>query len=139
VIVVDTNVASEIMRPSPASAVADWISARQGKELCTTSVTLAEIRYGVERLPKGRRQDRLEQIVEEVFATFEGGILAFDASAAAHFGTIVARRDRAGLPIEGFDAQVASICRAHGLALATRNVTDFQHTGIIVVDPWQSV
>ncbi|MGA9692901.1 MAG: type II toxin-antitoxin system VapC family toxin [Pseudonocardiaceae bacterium] len=137
-IVLDRNVASELMKPFPAPAVRDWIRVRRGNELYTTSITLAEIRYGIERLPPGRRRDLLMATAEDVFAAFEEQILPFDAAAAAHYPMIVTRRDRAGLPIDGFDAQIASICRTHDAALATRNLKDFDDTGVDVIDPWQT-
>lgn len=138
-IVLDSNVASELMKPSPAPAVRDWIRARRGNVLYTTSITLAEIRYGIERLPAGRRRDLLMATADDVFAAFEEQVLPFDAAATAHYPLIVTRRDRAGLPIDGFDAQIASICRVHDAVLATRNVKDFHDTGIDVIDPWQTV
>jgi predicted nucleic acid-binding protein len=138
-IILDTTVASELMKPSPAPVVRDWVRARRSNELYTTSITLAEIRYGIERLPTGRRRDLLKATVDDVFAAFEDQVLPFDAAAAAHYPRIVTRRDHAGLPIDGFDAQIASICRTHDAALATRNRKDFQDTGIDVIDPWQVV
>lgn len=137
-IVVDTNIASELMKPSPAPVVANWVRDRRADELYTTSITLAEIRCGIERLPAGRRRNLLKETADEVFAAFEGQVLPFDAAAATHYPTIVARRDRAGRPIDGFDAQIASICATHDAALATRNIKDFQDTGIDVIDPWQA-
>ena len=136
-IVVDTNVVSELMRPSPSPQVRDWIIAQAPGELSTTAVTVAEIRYGLERLPDGRRKDSLLAAATEVFAAFSEFIQPFDADAAVWYGTIVAQRDRLGLPIDGFDGQIAAICRTHGAALATRNVKDFEETGIDVIDPWQ--
>ena len=135
-IVVDTNVASELMKPAPAPAVRDWVRAHGGRELYTTSITLAEIRYGIERLPDGRRKELLRSTADDVFNAFEDQILPFDAAAATEYASIVTRRDLAGLPIDGFDAQIASICCCRGAALATRNVRDFQDTGIDLVDPW---
>ena len=136
-IIVDTNVASELMKPSPAAVVRDWVRAHRG-ELYTTSITLAEIRYGIERLPVGRRRDALGATADDLFAAFEDQVLPFDAAAATHYPTIVTRRDRAGLPIDGFDAQIASICHTHHAALATRNIKDFQDSGVDVIDPWQA-
>lgn len=136
-IVVDTNVTSELMRPSPAPAVAAWVRASSPKELYTTSITLAEIRYGLERLPAGRRKDALTNAAEDVFSAFTEHVLPFDAAAATEYAAVVTRRDRAGTPIDGFDAQIAAICRTYGAALATRNVADFVDTGIDVIDPWQ--
>jgi predicted nucleic acid-binding protein len=137
-IVLDTNVASELMKPFPDPAVRDWIGACRGDELYTTSITLAEIRYGIERLPAGHRKDLLKATADDVFAAFEDQVLPFDTAAAAYYPVIVARRDRAGLPIDGFDAQIASICHTHAAALATRNLKDFQDAGIDVIDPWQA-
>jgi toxin FitB len=137
VIVVDTNVVSELMRPSPSPQVRDWVNAQPPGELCTTAVTVAEIRYGLERLPDGRRKDSLLATVSEVFAAFSEFIQPFDADAAVWYATIVVRRDRLGLPIDGFDAQIAAICRTRGASLATRNAKDFRETGIDVIDPWQ--
>ena len=93
--------------------------------------------HGLERLPDGRRKDSLLATTTDVFTTFSEFIQPFDADAAVWYTTIVARRDRVGLPIDGFDAQIAAICRTRGAALATRNTNDFRETGIDVIDPWQ--
>jgi toxin FitB len=135
-IVVDTNVVSELMRPSPSPVVVGWVRANE-RELYTTSITLAEIGYGIERLADGRRKELLRSTAEEVFADFAERVLAFDVQAAGVYAAVVSGRDRAGLPIDGFDAQIASICRVHRAGLATRNTKDFQDTGIDVIDPWQ--
>jgi toxin FitB len=137
-IVLDTNVASELMRRSPEPAVTGWIRAHPGGELCTTAITLAEIRYGIDRLPAGRRRDLLTGAAFDVFAAFAAQVLPFDAVAATHYATIVARRDHSGRPIDGFDAQIAAICLARRATLATRNTRDFAETGVAVIDPWQS-
>jgi predicted nucleic acid-binding protein len=136
VIVLDTNVTSELMKPAPSPKVTRWVRGHDVDELFTTSITLAEIDYGIHRLPTGRRKSSLRAASDDVFSMFAEQVLSFDAAAAQHYGQIVCDRDAAGIPIDGFDAQIASICRAHGAALATRNVKDFQDTGIIVVDPW---
>ena len=136
-IIVDTNVVSELMRPSPSPQVRDWVSAQVPGELCTTAITVAEIRYGLEQLADGRRKQSLLSAATEVFAAFSDYIQPFDADAAIWYATIVARRDRLGLPIDGFDAQIAAICRIRDAALATRNAKDFRETGIDVIDPWQ--
>jgi len=137
-IVVDTNVVSELMRPSPSLRVRDWVDAQAPGELgTTTAVTVAKIRYGLERLRDGRRKDSLLAKATEVFAAFSEFIRPFDVDAAVWYATIVGRRDRLGLPIDGFDAQIAAICRTRGAALATRNAKDFRETGIDVIDPWQ--
>ena len=136
-IIVDTSVASELMRPAPSEAVRDWVSSQAAGELCTTAITVAEIRYGLARLAGGRRKDRLQAAADDVFTAFSEYILPFDASAAAHYAVILSHRDDIGMPMEGFDAQIAAICRARGATLATRNVKDFRETGVDVTDPWQ--
>ena len=136
-IIVDTNVASELMKPSPSQTVVTWMQVRPGNELYTTSITLAEILYGIHRLPDGRRKEFLRATASDVFATFDDHVLPFDSLAAGHYAEVVGGRDRRGLPIDGFDAQIASICRAHGAALATRNLKDFQHTDVDLINPWQ--
>lgn len=135
-IVVDTNVVSELMRPSPSAEVVAWVRSRHGGDLYTTSITLAEILHGIGRLPDGRRQAVLRDTAAEVFATFGDQVLGFDADAAVHYADVVRGRDRLGLPIDGFDAQIAAICRAHDAMLATRNTKDFAHTGVGLIDPW---
>ncbi|HEY1344372.1 MAG TPA: type II toxin-antitoxin system VapC family toxin [Streptosporangiaceae bacterium] len=137
-IVADTNVVSELMRPSPSPALRDWVSRQAAGELYTTAITVAEIRYGLERLADGRRKDRLQAAADRVFGAFSEYVLPFDTSAAVHYARIAGHRDQAGLPIGGFDGQIAAICRARGAALATRNIKDFAETGVEVIDPWRS-
>jgi hypothetical protein len=136
-IIIDTNVASELMRPEPSELVQDWAAANAGAGLCLTAVTVAEIRYGLERLAEGRRKERMKAAAQDVFAAFSDHVLPFDADAAAHYAQVVTHRDALGLPIEGFDAQIAAICRTHDVALATRNTKDFLETGIDLINPWQ--
>jgi hypothetical protein len=137
-IVADTNVVSELMRPSPSPALRTWVNRQAAGDLYTTAITLAEIRYGLERLPGGRRKDHLQAAADEVFAAFSEFVLPFDAGAAVQYARIARHRDEAGLPISGFDAQIAAICRARGAALAARNIKDFVETGVEVIDPWRS-
>src|SRR4051794_18341305 len=136
-IVVDTNVASELMRPAPDPRVVAWVRSQDGGALYTTAITVAEIGYGVERLPEGARKALLRATAAQVFSAFAEHVLAFDADAAGLYGAIVGDRERGGTPIDGFDAQMAAICRRHGATLATRNVKDFGQTGVAVVDPWE--
>lgn len=135
-IVVDTNVVAELMRREPDAAVVRWSQAQRASDLYTTAITVAEILYGIERLPAGQRRDGIRATAAEVFATFAPSVLPFDSGAAAQYPLIVSTRDRLGRPIDGFDAQIASICRSGGMAVATRNVKDFEQTGIGVVNPW---
>ena len=136
-IVVDTNVASELMRSSPEPAVQEWVRGHEGRELCITAITVAEILYGIERLPKGRRKEVLRSAAAEIFEAFAEQVLPFDTAAAEQYALVVTQRDGLGLPIDGFDAQIAAICRAQRSPLATRNLADFRKTGIEVINPWQ--
>ena len=135
-IILDTNVVSELMRPTPARAVLSWLRRHPGDDLSTTAVTVAEIRYGIARLPEGRRREALHQAANEVFAAFPDQVFPFDLAAAAVYADVVAHREGLGNPIDGFDAQIAAICRAHAATLATRNTKDFADTGVALVNPW---
>lgn len=137
-IVVDTNVVSELMRQSPSERVREWVREQPARELFTSAVTVAEILYGIESLPGGRRQEELRSAAIDVFDGFADQVLAFDATAAEQYAMVVSLRERLGMPIEGLDAQIAAICRVRGAALATRNVADFRKTGIKVINPWGS-
>lgn len=136
-IVVDTNVASELMRPAPDDRVVRWVRAARPDDLWTTAITVAEILVGIARLPDGRRRATLDQAARDVFAAFDDRVLAFDAAAAPWHAEIVVARERSGAPVGGFDAQIAAVCRLHGATLATRNVRDFVGTGVGLIDPWQ--
>ena len=136
-IVADTNVVSELMRPAPAVTVQEWVRGQDARQLCTTAITVAEVRYGIERLPDGRRKELLRATAAEIFETFAEQVLPFDLAAAEQYALVVSQRDRIGLPVDGFDAQIASICRARGATLATRNRAHFENTGIEVVNPWR--
>ena len=136
-IVLDTNVLSEEMKPLPEPAVHDWLSRQNPLDLFTTAVTEAEIVYGVTILPDGKRKREFDAAAQRILALFAGRILPFDSTAARAFALIVADRRQAGRPIEGFDAQIAAITRSRGMTLATRDVQDFAGTGVQVVDPWQ--
>lgn len=136
-IVFDTNVVSELMREHPSPRVATWAQSQVKGQVCTTAVTVAEVRFGIERLPKGRRKDELAATADEIFAQLDNVVWPFDAAAAAAYADIVGHRERAGRPIEGFDAQIAAICRVRKADLATRDVGGFMDTGIRVLDPWQ--
>jgi predicted nucleic acid-binding protein len=139
VIVLDTNVLSELMRSQPAAAVFDWVAAQPRATLCTTSVNKAEILYGIAALPEGRRRAALAAAAEAMFTDdFAGRVLPFDEEAAVHYADIVAARRREGRPIEAFDAQIAATARAAGAELATRDVADFAGCSLALVNPWES-
>ncbi len=136
-IILDSNVLSEVMRPSPAMQVLHWMAAHPTGELFTTTITQAEILYGLELLPKGRRRTALQSAVEAMFEEdFAGRILPFDGAAARMFAKIAAARRALGRPITQFDAQVAAIASSRGAAVATRNTGDFEHCGVTVMNPW---
>ena len=136
-IVLDTNVLSEAMKPTPDPAVARWMVRERGRGLFTTAVSEAEIIYGITILPDGRRKRELETAAQGIFGLFAGRIFPFDSAAAREFAQIVADRRRAGRPIEDFDAQIAAITRSRGMTLATRDMQDFAGTGLQLIDPWQ--
>ena len=136
-ILLDTNVISELMRPVPTAAVEDWVSAQPSVSLFITAVTEAELRYGLALLPDGQRRRNLLHQVEAMLAEdFAGRILPFDSSAAITYAQIAAARRQAGRPIAQADAQIAAIAAARGAAVATRNITDFEGCGIAVTNPW---
>ena len=137
-IVLDTNVLSEVLKPAPDERVLHWLADLDPAAVFTTAVTQAEILSGVEILPTGRRRAQLLQAVEDMFATdFGGRILAFDDAAARAFAQIATVRESIGRPISQFDAMIAAIVRSHrGEAIATRNTTDFERCGINVMNPW---
>ncbi|MCC6470725.1 MAG: type II toxin-antitoxin system VapC family toxin [Alphaproteobacteria bacterium] len=136
-IVLDTNVLSEAMRPKPDASVARWLEAAPPASLFTTAISEAELLYGAGLLAAGRRRQALEQALRQLFASdFAGRVLAFDAAAAQAFAAIAVARRRAGRPIATLDAQIAAIARAHGAAVATRNLADFDGCGVEVINPW---
>jgi predicted nucleic acid-binding protein len=137
VIILDTNVVSEPLRPAPDPAVLAWLDAQAPDTLYLTSITLAELLAGVAALPAGRRRTKLGQaLTEQVLPLFEGRVLAFDMPAAHAFAQVQVGAQSAGNPISFADAAIAAIAGAHRYALATRNVRDFKGTGVEVIDPW---
>ena len=138
-IVLDTNVVSELMRKVPAPDVIRWVDAFSPADVFITAVTAAELMYGVARLPEGRRKQDLSVKVGALLAEdFADQVLPFDGLAAVHYADIVALRERAGRPISMADAQTAAICRQWAADVATRNVADFIDTGVCVVNPWDT-
>ncbi|MBP2297776.1 type II toxin-antitoxin system VapC family toxin [Azospirillum picis] len=137
-IILDTNILSELMRPNPSDKVAGWVARHRAADLYTTSVTQAEILYGLALLPEGKRRSDLLTAAAQMFADdFSGRVLPFDGAASEAFAPIAAGRRRAGRPTGTFDAQIASIARSHGASVATRNVADFRDCGIPVINPWE--
>jgi predicted nucleic acid-binding protein len=138
-IVLDTNVLSELMHPRGSSVVRQWVAAQPIENLFTTTITQAEILYGIALLPSGKRQTEIGQAAQLMFAEdFTGRILSFDQTAAIAFARIAAKRRKMGLPISHADAQIASICYSRKATLATRNVADFEGCGLAIINPWES-
>ena len=138
-IVVDTNVISELMRPEPNSKVVAWIAAQPRAQLYTTHINPIEILYGIAVLPEGRRRDALKAAADGMFAEdFAGRILPFGAAAASRYAEIMLSRRRSGKPIEGFDGLIAAIVLAAGATVATRDVGGFSDCGLAIVDPWKA-
>lgn len=136
-IVLDTNVLSEVMRAAPAEPVLAWFTRQPAAALYTTAVTQAEILHGIHRLPAGKKRTALANAAETMFAEdLRDRVLSFDPAAARAYAVIVTARERAGLPITSFDAQIAAIARVARAAVATRNVQDFDRCGVAVVNPW---
>ncbi len=136
-ILLDTNVLSELMRHAPDESVLRWVDAQPGYRLYISAVTRAQIELGVELLPEGRRRQALQVAAARMFGEFHGRCLAFDESAASRYAVLVAARTRMGRPISVEDAQIAAMALSAGFLLATRNVGDFEEiAGLSVADPW---
>ena len=137
-ILLDTNVVSELMRKSPHPAVEAWASGHAVDDLFFSAVGEAELRYGIAIMPAGRRRDRLAAEVEAMLRDdFEGRVLPFDSHAARAYAEIAAARRAAARPVPQADCQIAAIARARDIAVATRNVRHFEKMGIEVIDPWE--
>jgi toxin FitB len=139
VIILDTNVISELTRPFPRHGVIAWLDSQPAGETAITAITAAELRYGVRRMPDGRRKTELSEAVNALIDTdFRDRVEPFDVLAADQYADIVATRERAGQPISISDAQIAAICRVMNAALATRNTSDFTGTGVNLISPWKA-
>ena len=133
----DTNVVSELIRKSPAPAVANWVSGHTLEDLFLSAVSEAELRYGAAVLPAGRRRDTLFLRIEAMLRdAFDDRVLPFDSDAARAYGNIAALRRSAGRPVAPADCQIAATAASRGMAVATRNVRDFEGMGIEILDPW---
>jgi toxin FitB len=136
VIILDTNVVSETMQPRPSSRVMIWLERCPTEDAFLTSVTEAEILAGIAMMPDGRRQTLIRIAWEKLVEVYLDRILPFDRIAAQHYAKIVAARRRLGRPISQSDAQIAAITRSSGATLATRNLRDFEHCGVELVNPF---
>jgi predicted nucleic acid-binding protein len=137
VIILDTNVVSELMRASPSEAVVRWVATQPASGLYITSIAQAEILHGILLLPAGKKRSAIQVAAESMFAVeFNGRVLAFDGDAARAYAMIAADRRRAGRPISQFDAQIAAIALTARATLATRNLSDFEGCGLKILNPW---
>ncbi|HWG36365.1 MAG TPA: type II toxin-antitoxin system VapC family toxin [Terriglobales bacterium] len=136
----DTNVVSEWTQPSPSPAVTAWICDSDESQFFLSSVSIAELRFGIELLPSGARRTRLDQWLEhELMPQFGTRILALDRAVADAAGRISARSRKAGRPMALADALIAATASVHSLVLATRNSEDFAATGIAVLNPFAGI
>jgi predicted nucleic acid-binding protein len=137
-ILLDTNVVSELMRQAPEPKVLEWLDAQPPADVWISAVTVGEIRLGIALLPDGHRKERLAGLVEAMLQEdFSDNCLSYDLMAAAEYAGIVATRTRLGRPISVEDAQIAAIARSGGLTLATRNTKDFSNVDeLSLVNPW---
>lgn len=136
-ILLDTNVVSELMQRTPESVVIRWLDNQPAESIWTTAITVFEVRTGLELLPAGRRRRQLELAFDELLAEdLQGRVQSFDQAAALAAGMIAANRQRAGRRVEVRDVQIAGIVSARKATLATRNVRHFQGLRIDLVNPW---
>ena len=138
-IILATNVISELARIDPEPVVVTWLDSLPAAEVATTAITAAELLYGVARLPDGRRRAALAETIDVLInEDFRGRLEPFDGLAAEQYATVVVGREKKGRPISTADAQIAAICRVHSATLATRNIGDFTDTGIGLINPWDA-
>jgi hypothetical protein len=138
-IILDTNVLSELMRAVPNSQVVAWVAKQSATELFTTTITEAEIFYGIELLARGKRREALLAAAEAIFTEdLAGRVFDFESNAARVFSKIAAHRRTLGRPISHADAQIAAIAQVRRAKLATRNHQDFEDCEVDVIDPWNS-
>ena len=139
-IILDTNVVSELLRPAPSPAVEAWLAAQDGATVFFTAIGEAELRLGVAIVPAGRRRTSLAEAIDAMLEQdFRGRVLPFDTAATQAYAAIAATRRAAGRPISQFDCQIAAIARIRQAVLATRNTVDYEDCGIEVIDPWQHI
>ena len=136
-LVLDTNVLSELMKPQSSGEVSSWLEMQEPSQLFTTAITQAEILSGIATLPAGKRRRAIGAAAQAMFTDdLEGRVLAFDGLAAASYAEIFARRRAAGRPAATLDLMVAAIALSHGASIVTRDVSGFEGFGLAVVNPW---
>jgi predicted nucleic acid-binding protein len=136
-ILLDTNIIYEVMRSAPDPRVICWLNGADAGILHVSTISIAEILYGLDLLPAGRRRVGMEEQVEAfLLKGFSQRIMSFDEGAARHYGPLMADRRRAGRPMAAPDGQIAAIARSRAMALATRNIRDFEACGLALINPW---
>lgn len=136
-IILDTNVLSELMRAQPSLAVTAWVDSQNTDDLYISAITMAEVLHGIARLPAGKRKESLLSMAQAMFdEDFADKVLPFDAQATPHYAQWVASREAAGAPQSLGDAQIAATCISHNASLATRNVKDFAQSDVKLINPW---
>lgn len=136
-IIIDTNVFSEMMKPAPEAAVLNWFNEQTAISLYLTTITIGEIGYGIRALPDGKRCRLLAEGFEALLKTaFESRILDFDENAARRYGDLMANRKEMGRPLSILDGQIIAIAQSHTCAIATRNVRDFDDCGVSLINPF---
>lgn len=132
-IVLDTNVVSEVLKPRPDDKVLSWMKSIEVRT-SVTAMTVSELYAGVAILPEGKKKATLRKVLDRVLSMYP--ILSFDFLAAQEYAEVVSRRRQSGQPIPTVDAQIAAVCRANNAVCATRNVKDFENTGVRLINPW---
>ena len=132
----DTNVVSEAMKPEPHAAVRDWLDDQASETLYLSSVTAAELMFGIRALPAGRRSEKLTEILHGLLELFEGRILPFDLDAARRYADLAAAARSAGRGFPTPDGYIAAIAASRGFSVATRDTSAFMAAGVPVIDPW---
>ena len=138
-IILDTNVVSELMRPKPHEGVTNWIRIHSDQNLTLSVIAIAEIHQGITRLPKEKKRDTLWKNFNAFTShAFKGRILSFDELAARHYGEVSALREKAGKSADPVDMMIAAIAKANKAIIATRNIKDFEECEITLVNPWEN-
>lgn len=137
-IILDTNIISEMMKPLPSTKVKAWMDKQESDDLFITTITIAEISYGLGSLPGGKRRDSLESAFKvTLIEAFKNRILSFDESAAYIYGQLMSNRKSIGKPLSILDGQIAAITHVNAMFIATHNTCDFSDCGLNVIDPFE--
>jgi hypothetical protein len=138
-IIIDTNIISEMMKPSPVTAVLNWFNEQEAMSLYLTTITIGEIGYGIRALPDGKRRRLLAEGFEAlVKVAFQNRILGFDEASARRYGDIMGSRKEMGYPLASLDGQIIAIALANTFAVATRNIRDFEYCGLTIINPFDA-